>query len=148
MWRVPLKSYRKLHSPKKIKTKNMKHQYKPLLLLSLVFLTVGVMFCMNDILLPSLVEHFEMSYFQATMIQFSFYITYIIFPFPIAWIIHTYGYSISLLVALFFCALGCLIFIPAKLFDSYLIVLAAICLEWPRVRSVILKNTLVIFGPI
>jgi FHS family L-fucose permease-like MFS transporter len=104
----------------------MKHQYKPLLLLCLVFLTVGVMFCMNDILLPSLVEHFKMSYFQATMIQFSFYITYIIFPLPIAWTIHTYGYRISLLVALFFCALGCIIFIPAKIFNSYLIVLAAI----------------------
>ena len=104
----------------------MKHQYKPLLLLCLVFLTVGVMFCMNDILLPALVEHFEMSYFQATMIQFSFYITYIIFPFPIAWMIHTYGYRISLLVALFFCALGCLIFFPAKIFNSYLIVLTAI----------------------
>src|SRR5665648_1126125 len=104
----------------------MKHQYKPLLLISLVFLSVGIMFCMNDILLPSLVEHFKMSYFQATMIQFSFYITYIIFPLPIAWIIHTYGYKISLLGALFFCALGCSIFIPAKIFDSYMIVLTAI----------------------
>lgn len=104
----------------------MKHQYKPLLLLCLVFLAVGIMFCMNDILLPSLVEHFKMSYFQATMIQFSFYITYIIFPLPIAWMIHTYGYKISLLVALFFCTLGCSIFIPAKIFDSYAIVLTAI----------------------
>ncbi len=104
----------------------MKHQYKPLLLLCLFFLAVGTMFCMNDILLPSLVEHFKMTYFQATMIQFSFYITYIIFPFPIAWMIHNYGYKISLLVALFFCTLGCLIFIPAKIFNSYLIVLTAI----------------------
>jgi FHS family L-fucose permease-like MFS transporter len=104
----------------------MRHQYKPLLLLCLVFLAVGIMFCMNDILLPSLVEHFKMSYFQATMIQFSFYITYIIFPLPIAWMIHNYGYKISLLAALFLCTLGCLVFIPAKIFDSYLIVLTAI----------------------
>jgi MFS transporter, FHS family, L-fucose permease len=104
----------------------MKHQYKPLLLLCLVFLAVGIMFCMNDILLPSLVQHFKMSYFQATMIQFSFYITYVIFPLPIAWMIHHYGYKTSLLVALLFCTLGCTIFIPAKIFDSYLIVLTAI----------------------
>jgi FHS family L-fucose permease-like MFS transporter len=67
-----------------------------------------------------------MSYFQATMIQFSFYITYLIFPLPIAWMIHTYGYKISLLIALVFCTLGCLMFIPANLFDSYAIVLASI----------------------
>ncbi|HBH82594.1 MAG TPA: hypothetical protein DDY34_02140 [Bacteroidales bacterium] len=104
----------------------MKHHYKSLLLLCLVFLAVGIMFCMNDILLPSLVEHFKMSYFQATMIQFSFYITYLIFPLPIAWMIHTYGYKNSLLVALFFCTLGCSMFIPAKIFDSYLLVLTSI----------------------
>lgn len=104
----------------------MKHQYKPLLLLCLVFLATGILFCMNDILLPSLVEHFKMSYFQATLIQFSFYITYLIFPLPIAWVIHNYGYKVSLLISMFFCALGCAIFIPAKIFDSYLIVLTAI----------------------
>ena len=91
-----------------------------------MFLTVGAMFCMNDILLPSMVEHFKLSYFQATMIQFSFYVTYIIWPLPIAWMIHRYGYKTGLVVALFFCALGCGLIIPAKLFDSYGVVLLAI----------------------
>ena len=91
----------------------MKHQYKPLILLCLIFLTVGSMFCMNDILLPSLIQYFSLNYTQATMIQFSFYITYIIFPLPIAWMIHRYGYRVSLLVALVVCSLGCTLFIPA-----------------------------------
>ena len=104
----------------------MKHQYKPLSLLCLMFLTVGSMFVMNDILLPTMVKHFQLSYFQATMIQFSFYITYIIWPIPIAWMIHKYGYKISLVVALFFSALGCAMVVPAKLLDSYGIVLFAI----------------------
>ncbi|WP_372933961.1 MFS transporter, partial [Mariniphaga sediminis] len=104
----------------------MKHQYKPLSLLCLMFLTVGSMFVMNDILLPAVVKHFELSYFQATMIQFSFYITYIIWPLPIAWMIHKYGYKISLVVALFFSALGCAMVVPAKMLDSYAIVLMAI----------------------
>jgi MFS transporter, FHS family, L-fucose permease len=104
----------------------MKHQYKPLILLCLVFLTVGSMFCMNDILLPSLIQYFSLNYTQATMIQFSFYLTYIIFPLPIAWMIHRYGYRVSLLVALIACTLGCTLFIPARLFDSYLFVLMAI----------------------
>lgn len=104
----------------------MKHQYKPLILLCLVFLTVGSMFCMNDILLPSLIKYFSLNYTQATMIQVSFYITYIIFPLPIAWMIHRYGYRVSLLVALLTCSLGCALFFPAKIFDSYLFILLAI----------------------
>jgi FHS family L-fucose permease-like MFS transporter len=104
----------------------MKHQYKPLILLCLVFLTVGAMFCMNDILLPSLVEHFKLNYTQATMIQFSFYITYVIFPLPVAWMIHRYGYRVSMLVSMLICSLGCLLFFPARIFDSYFFVLLAI----------------------
>jgi FHS family L-fucose permease-like MFS transporter len=104
----------------------MKHQYKPLLLLSLMFLMVGSLFCMNDILLPSLITYFRLNYTQATMIQFSFYLTYIIFPLPIAWMIHQYGYKISLLTAVLVCAFGCVFFLPAKHFDSYPLVLIAI----------------------
>jgi len=104
----------------------MKNQYKPLLLLCLVFLTVGSMFCMNDVLLPSLIEHFKLNYTQATMIQFSFYITYVIFPLPVAWLIHQYGYKVSLLVSLVVCSLGCMLFIPSWIFDSYFFALLAI----------------------
>lgn len=104
----------------------MRHQTKPLLLLSLMFLMVGALFCMNDILLPSLVTHFKLNYTQATMIQFTFYLTYIIFPIPIAWMIHQYGYKVSLLVAVITCAAGCAMFMPAKYYDSYPLVLTAI----------------------
>jgi len=104
----------------------MKHQYKPLLLLSLMFFMVGALFCMNDILLPSLITNFKLNYTQATMIQFTFYLTYIVFPIPIAWMIHRFGYKKSLLVAVITCALGCVFFYPARLFNSYPLVLAAI----------------------
>ncbi len=104
----------------------MKPQYQSLSLLCLMFLTVGSMFCMNDILLPAVIKYFGLSYFHATMIQFSFYITYIIWPLPIAWMIHTYGYKVSLLVALLFSALGCAMVVPAKILDSYGVVLIAI----------------------
>ncbi|MEX2232950.1 MAG: MFS transporter [Cyclobacteriaceae bacterium] len=104
----------------------MKHQYRPLILLCLMFLTVGAMFTMNDILLPTVIDYFKLSYTQATLIQVSFYITYIIFPIPIAWMIHKYGYRISLLVALVTSALGCLMFMPAQFSDSYVIILVAI----------------------
>jgi len=104
----------------------MKHYYKPLMLLSLMFFMVGSLFCMNDILLPSLITHFKLTYTQATMIQFTFYMTYIIFPIPIAWMIHRFGYKISLTVAVLTCSLGAAFFLPAKIFDSYPLILTAI----------------------
>lgn len=91
-----------------------------------MFLTVGAMFTMNDILLPTVIEHFKLSYTEATLIQVSFYVTYIIFPIPIAWMIHKYGYRVSLLVALITSALGCLLFMPAQFYESYGIILLAI----------------------
>jgi len=104
----------------------MKHNYQPLLLLCLMFLTVGAMFTMNDVLLPTVMEYFSLNYTQATLIQVSFYITYIIFPIPIAWMIHKYGYKISLVVALSTSALGCFLFVPAQFLDSYVVILTAI----------------------
>jgi MFS transporter, FHS family, L-fucose permease len=104
----------------------MKHNKKPLLLLCLTFLTVGAMFTMNDILLPTVMEYFNLSYTEATLIQVSFYITYVIFPIPIAWMIHKYGYSVSLIAALVTSSLGCLLFMPAQFFHSYGIILLAI----------------------
>jgi FHS family L-fucose permease-like MFS transporter len=91
-----------------------------------MFFMVGSLFCMNDILLPSLITHFQLNYTQATMIQFTFYLTYILFPIPIAWMIHRFGYKVSLIVAVLTCALGASLFWPAKIFDSYPLVLAAI----------------------
>lgn len=104
----------------------MKHNYRPLLLLCLTFLTVGAMFTMNDILLPTVMEYFKLNYTEATLIQVSFYITYIIFPIPIAWMIHKYGYRVSLVAALLTSAVGCLLFMPAQFYHSYLIILMAI----------------------
>jgi MFS transporter, FHS family, L-fucose permease len=91
-----------------------------------MFLTVGAMFTMNDVLLPTVTQYFKLNYTQATLIQVSFYVTYIIFPVPIAWMIYRYGYRISLLAALVVSAAGCLMFIPAQQYGSYPIILAAI----------------------
>ena len=104
----------------------MKHEYKPLLLLCIMFLTVGAMFTMNDVLLPTVRTYFDLSYTQATLIQVSFYITYIIFPVPIAWMIHKYGYKVSLIVAMLTSGIGCLLFIPAQFITSYFVILLAI----------------------
>ncbi len=104
----------------------MKHQKKPLLLVAYIFLFVGSLICMNDILLPSLKTFFRLSYTQATRIQQSFYLVYLFFPIPISYFISRYGYKTSLITALCICATGCSIFIPAFFASSYLLALVAL----------------------
>lgn len=97
----------------------MKHQWKPLLLVGYIFLFTGAIICMNDILLPSLKSFFHLSYTQATRIQQSFYLVYLIFPIPIAWFISRVGYKTGLIAALGICSIGCGIFVPAYFAASY-----------------------------
>lgn len=104
----------------------MTHQWKPLLLVAYVFLFTGAIICMNDILLPSLKEYFQLSYVQATFIQQSFYLVYLLFPIPIAYYISKYGYKVGLLTALAICSVGCSLFIPAYFLSSYTLVLVAL----------------------
>ena len=104
----------------------MKHQWKSLMLVAYVFLFTGSIICMNDVLLPSLKELFHLSYVQATLIQQSFYLVYLIFPIPIAYYISKYGYKTGLITALMISSLGCMLFIPAYYISSYTITLIAI----------------------
>ncbi len=104
----------------------MKHQWKPLLLVSYVFLFTGAIICMNDILLPSLKDFFDLSYTEATRIQQSFYLVYLIFPIPISYFISRYGYKTGILAALVTCSIGCSLFIPAYFASSYILVLIAL----------------------
>lgn len=104
----------------------MKHQWKPLLLVSYVFLFTGAIICMNDILLPSLKNFFDLSYTEATRIQQSFYLVYLIFPIPISYFISRYGYKTGILTALITCSIGCSLFIPAYFASSYILVLVAL----------------------
>jgi FHS family L-fucose permease-like MFS transporter len=104
----------------------MKHQKKPLLLVAVVFLFVGAIVCMNDILLPSLKVSFHLSYAEATRVQQSFYLGYLFLPIPIAYFISRYGYKISLLTALCICSIGCFAFIPAYFSSSFLLALIAL----------------------
>lgn len=104
----------------------MKHQWKPLLLVACVFLLIGPLICMNDILLPSLKDLFQLSYVQATFIQQSFFLVYLIFPIPIAYYISQFGYKTSVVTALTICGCGCMLFLPAFYSLSYILALIAI----------------------
>ncbi|HYG19869.1 MAG TPA: MFS transporter [Ohtaekwangia sp.] len=104
----------------------MKHDKIPVALVATMFLTIGVMFCMNDILLPIVKESFNLSYLQATFIQISFYIVYILWPVLVTRTIERYGYRKNIIGAMLICTLGCLVFVPAYFYASYGLILLGI----------------------
>lgn len=104
----------------------MKHQWKPLMLVAYVFLFVGSIICMNDLLLPSLKDFFQLTFVEASMVQQSFYLVYLIFPVPIAYYISKYGYKSALITALIVCGVGGAIFIPAYYSLSLMLALTAV----------------------
>ena len=94
-------------------------------ILTLLFFMWGFITCLNDILIPYLKDVFELSYFQAMLIQFAFFgayfvgslIYFLISMFqgdPIA----KMGYKNGIILGLVIAAIGCALFIPAA---SYLI---------------------------
>ena len=104
----------------------MKHDKLPVALIAGMFLTIGVMFCMNDILLPIVKEVFSLTYLEATFIQMSFYIVYIIWPLPIMRAIEKYGYKKNIIAAMVICFTGCLLFVPAYYMASYVLILLGV----------------------
>ena len=77
-------------------------------------------------LLPSLKDFFHLSYVQASMVQQSFYLVYLVFPIPIAYYIAKYGYKIALATALIICGIGGALFVPAYYFTSFPLALVAV----------------------
>ncbi len=104
----------------------MKHQWKSLFLVAYVFLCIGAIVSMNDVLLPSVKEVFRLNFVQATFIQQSFYLVYLIFPIPMAYYISKYGYKNALVSALVICSTGALLFYPAFHNASYLLALSGV----------------------
>lgn len=100
--------------------------WKPLLLVACVFLFVGSIISMNDVLQPSLKDFFHLSYAQATYIQQSFFLVYLIFPIPIAYFISRFGYKKSVATALLITGFGGASMFPAFYFSSYSLALGSI----------------------
>lgn len=95
-------------------------------ILTLLFFMWGFITCLNDILIPYLKNVFELSYFQAMLIQFAFFGAYFVgslIYFIISMLsgdpIAKMGYKNGIILGLVIAALGCALFIPAASFLIY-----------------------------
>ena len=84
------------------------------------FITVTVLFflwgfitVLVDSLVPRLKDVFELSYFQAGLVQFAFFIAYFIISLPAGALLSRIGYQKGIIVGLVTMAVGCILFYPA-----------------------------------
>ena len=70
---------------------------------------------LNDILIPQFMKSFELSRFEAGLVQSAFYLGYFLCALPAALIMDRFGYKAGLLAGLLIFASGCFLFWPAAL---------------------------------
>ncbi len=99
---------------------------KALFSLTLLFFMMGFITCLNDILVPYLKQVFELSYFQASLVQFCFFGAYGLTSIPASKLVEKVGYQKGMVYGFIVTALGCVLFFPAVSMNTYSIFLAAL----------------------
>lgn len=97
-----------------------------LISLTFLFFIWGFITCLNDILVPHLKEVFDLTYVQASLVQFCFFGAYFIVSIPAGKIVQRTGYQGGIVTGLLIAACGCLAFYPAAKLQSYPMFLGAL----------------------
>ncbi len=93
--------------------------------LTILFFLWGFITVLVDSLIPRLREVFTLTYFEAGLVQFSFFGAYFLISIPAGYILSKIGYKRGILLGLATMALGCLLFYPAASFKIFWIFLLA-----------------------
>ena len=83
-------------------------------IITTLFFLWGFITVLVDSLIPRLKDVFELSYFQAGLVQFAFFLAYFIFSIPAGSILARIGYKKGIILGLLTMAFGCLLFYPAS----------------------------------
>jgi len=92
---------------------------KAFYLLTSLFFTFGLITVLVDSLIPRLKDIFELSYFQAGMVQFAFFIAYGLISIPSGKLLHKIGYKRGIMLGLAIMGVGCLLFLPAAAYRMF-----------------------------
>ncbi|MCP4902779.1 MAG: sugar MFS transporter [bacterium] len=106
---------------------------KPFVTITVLFFMWGFITVMNDVLIPFLKDSFELTYFQAGLVQFAFFGAFFVISliyFMVSVIIRDpigrLGYKNWIMISLFICGLGCCLFYPAAKYGQYAFFLGAL----------------------
>jgi FHS family L-fucose permease-like MFS transporter len=91
---------------------------------TILFFLWGFITVLVDSLIPRLKDVFELTYFQAGLVQFAFFLAYLVISVPAGALLSRIGYQKGIIVGLVTMAIGCLLFYPAaseRVFGIFLI---------------------------
>ena len=94
------------------------------IVITTLFFLWGFITVLVDSLIPRLRDVFELSYFQAGLVQFAFFGAFFILSIPAGFILSKIGYKRGIILGLSGMAIGCLLFYPAAAFRNFGIFLA------------------------
>jgi len=97
-----------------------------LALMFAVFFLLGGVTNINDVLIPKLKGLFELSHFQANLVQFAFFTSYALFSIPAGMMMARLGYIRGLAAGFAIIGAAALLFIPAAGSGTYVAFLAAL----------------------
>ncbi len=97
----------------------------PFVALTSLFFLWGFLTVLVDFLIPRLKEIFTLTYFQAGLVQFAFFMAYFLLSIPAGFLLSKIGYKKGIVLGLLTMALGCFLFYPAAEFRTFSIFLTA-----------------------
>lgn len=101
-------------------------QFTPFFLVTFLFFLWGIPNNLNDVLIRQFMKSFEISRFQAGLVQSAFYMGYFVLAIPAALLMKRAGYKAGFVTGLLLLATGAFLFWPAALAGSYEFFLCAL----------------------
>jgi len=98
----------------------------PFFLVTALFYLWAIPNNMNDVLIPQFMKSFELSRFQAVLVQSAFYMGYFLLAMPAAYMMKRTGYKSGIVLGLVLFSTGTLLFWPAAVAQSYPFFLGAL----------------------
>ena len=90
-----------------------RHTRAVLVLVFAVFFLLGGVTNINDVLIPKLKGLYQLSHFQANLVQFAFFTSYALFSIPAGKLMARVGYIRGFVIGFGIIAAAALLFIPA-----------------------------------
>src|SRR5271169_6133018 len=101
-------------------------QRTPFVLVTSLFFLWGLPNNLNDVLIGQFMKSFQLSRFQAGLIQSAFYCGYFVLATPAALLMRRYGYKSGMVAGLCLLGTGTILFLPAALVGQYWFFLLAL----------------------
>src|SRR5499426_3916091 len=91
----------------------------PFVLVTFLFFLWGIPNSMNDVLIRQFMKSFEISRFQAGLVQSAFYMGYFMLAIPAALLMRRAGYKAGFITGLLLLGTGAVLFWPAAIAGKY-----------------------------